>query len=374
MFLQTREPPASFACEAQTRFSVAAPGALVDHIFDLFDGRAAAIRREEGGITASLFSGEASMHETPSGLVVTVRATDEGALSTLKGLMASQIIALAGDDRPTIVWTGDGAGARVFPNFREMTVRRIVDVTPHMRRVTLAGRDLARFAVGGMHLHLLVPPEGLEKPEWPTPGPDGLPVWPPEERRPRLRTYTVRQVDPDAGSIDVDFVLHGDPAESVGARWAALARPGDIVGVRGPVGRATPEADWVLLAGDETALPVISRLLETLPATTRGVALVEVADASEEQPLEYAADVELRWLHRGGAAAGESTVLTDAVCAIRPPAGVGRIYAMAGAEHAAARAIRAFWRDELGLDRRDMIAAAYWRLGKAEDDRRAERD
>lgn len=374
MSLQTRELPAAFACEAQTRVSVSAPGALIDRVFALFDGRAASVRRDEGGVTASLFSGEAAVRETPSGLVVTVRASDEGALSTLKGLMASQIIALAGDERPAIVWTGDGVDARVFPNFREMTVRRIVDVTPHMRRVTLAGRDLERFAAGGMHLHLLIPPEGLAQPEWPTPGPDGLPVWPPQERRPRLRTYTVRRVDPAAGTFDVDFVLHGDPGESVGSRWAARARPGDLIGVRGPVGRAAPEADWVLLAGDETALPVISRLLENLPATTRGVALVEVADASEEQPLHYAADIELRWLHRGAAAAGETTVLTDAVRAIHPPADVGRVYAMAGAEHAAARAIRAFWRDELGFDRRDMIAAAYWRLGKAEDDRRAERD
>lgn len=373
MSLQVPEQSAAFACEAQTRFDIAAPGAVVDGIFNLFDGRASAVRRVDGGVTANLFSGEASMLETASGLHVTVRAPDEGALSTLKGLMASQIIALS-EAQPAIVWTGDGADARVFPNFREMTVRRVVDVTPHMRRVTLAGRDLARFTTGGMHLSLLIPPEGLDRPEWPTPGPDGLPVWPAEERRPRARTYTVRQVDLDAGTFDVDFVLHGDPAHSVGSRWAAQAKPGDIIGVRGPVGRALTDADWVLFAGDETALPVISRLLESLPATTRGVALVEVANASEEQALQYAADIELRWLHRGDVEPGESTVLLDAVREVRPPADAGKVYAMAGAEHTAARAIRTFWRDELGLDKRDSIAAAYWRRGKAEDERRSGRD
>jgi len=65
-------------------------------------------------------------------------------------------------------------------------------------------------------------------------------VWPPEERRPRLGAYTVRQVDPDAGSIDVDFVLHGDPAESVGALggsgevWRPCGAAGDLAAPRSP--------------------------------------------------------------------------------------------------------------------------------------------
>ncbi|MDB5551751.1 MAG: side tail fiber protein, partial [Rhizobium sp.] len=309
---------------------------------------------------------EASLREHASGLLVTLKAQDEGALSSLKGLFASQLVALS-QDKPTIVWTGDGTDACVFPNFREMTVRKIIDVTPHMRRITLAGHDLARFAIGGMHLQLLIPPDGLEKPEWPTPGPDGLPIWPSKEKRPRIRTYTVRRVDLAASTFDVDFVVHGDHGGSVGSRWAADAKPGAIIGVRGPVGRAAPDADWVLLAGDETALPVISRILETLPASTRGVALIEVEDAGEEQRLDYAANIELHWLHRGKAEPGQSNVLVDAVRSIRPPAGAGKIYAMAGTEYTAARAIRAYWRDELKLDRKAMSAAAYWRLGRAED-------
>ena len=146
-----------------------------------------------------------------------------------------------------------------------MTVERVTDVTPHMRRVTLSGSDLGRYATNGSHLMLFVPSEGIAKPEWPVPGEDCLPVWSADDRRPQVRTCTVRRLDPEAGTIDVDFVLHGD----LGSRWALNARPGDVIGVRGPTGRHRPEVDWCLLVGDETALPVIARTLESLQPPRR---------------------------------------------------------------------------------------------------------
>ena len=76
-----------------------------------------------------------------------------------------------------------------------------------------------------------------------------------------------------------------------------LAAPGDPVGILGPGGGEGPVADWVVLAGDETALPAIGRILEELPSDARGVAIVEVADAREEQDLPHPPGVALRWLH-----------------------------------------------------------------------------
>lgn len=148
-----------------------------------------------------------------------------------------------------------------------MTVERVTDVTPHMRRITLSGSDLGRYATNGSHLMLFVPPEGIAKPEWPVPGEDGLPVRSADNRQPQMRTCTVRRLDPEAGTIDVDFVLHGD--HDLGSRWALNARPGDVIGVRGPTGHRRPEVDWCLLVGDETALPVIARTLESLQPPRR---------------------------------------------------------------------------------------------------------
>jgi NADPH-dependent ferric siderophore reductase len=120
----------------------------------------------------------------------------------------------------------------------------------------------------------------------------------------------------------------------------------------------------LLLAGDETALPAISRILAEAPPTTRGVALLEVAGPEEEQRLPAPVGVELRWLHRAGTAPGKSTLLADAVAALDRPAG-DDVFAWVAAESAAVRTIRADLRGRWGLGRAQHHAIGYWRRGRA---------
>jgi len=355
--------PAS-ALQAEAEVAIPNPAHTIEKVFEHLAGHDLDIRRIADGAAASLLYGTASMHALADGVLMRARAEDEAGLAYIKGMMASHLIEFAEGPRPQIVWTGDGVDATTFPNFREMRVVRIADITPHMRRVTLSGHGLERFATHGLHFKLFVPPAGVSEPEWPVPGKDGLPIWPSDDKRPKIRTYTVRSIDPGAGTFDVDFVMHGD--RSVGSRWAMHATPGDIVGVRGPVGRPVPDADWYLLAGDETALPAIARTLESLPAGKAGVALIEVADESETQPIRHDTGIEVRWLFRNGAEPGTTTQLADAVRAVPMPAAGTRIHAMAGVEFDTFKAIRRYWRDELGLDKKDVLATAYWRRGKAE--------
>jgi NADPH-dependent ferric siderophore reductase len=327
-----------------------------------------AVTRSEDGGAVAFHVGNAWLQASGSGLFIRATAAQEAGLAYVKSVMASHLIDFAEGGRPEIVWTGHGADATAFPNFREMTVTDVADITPHMRRIRLEGADLASFATGGLHFKLFVPPEGIAVPEWPVPGRDGLPIWPAEEKRPRVRTYTIRRIDAEAGWFDVDFVLHGDDGadQGVGARWAMKARPGDIVGARGPVGRAVPQVDWYLLAGDETALPVIARQLESLPASARGVALVEIAEEGERQRIEHQTGIELRWLVRNGVAPGTTTLLADAVRAVEVPADGTTIYAFAGVEAEAFKAIRQHWREVLKLDKKDVVVNTYWRRGLAE--------
>ena len=128
------------------------------------------------------------MRAEPDLLVVNAEAADAEALATVKFVMAIRLDEIAANEKPQIVWTGDGADAKVLPNFSEMRVRGWHDVTPHMRRITLGGGDkIERFVSDSVHIRVLIPPAGLAVPEWPVPGPDGRPKWPADDKRPASR-------------------------------------------------------------------------------------------------------------------------------------------------------------------------------------------
>ncbi len=241
--------------------------------------------------------------------------------------------------------------------FRLLEVLRVENPTPALRRVTLGGPDLAGFASAGPddHVKVFFPAPGEAAPVLPTPGPNG-PVFP-EGARPAARDYTPRRFSDT--ELELDFVLHGHgPA----ATWAAQAAPGQHLGIGGPRGSFVPPQglDWVLLLGDETALPAIARRLREQPATTRALVLAEVADAAEQQPLPGA---EVRWLHRDGRAPGEPDALLAALRDLTLPAGEG--YAWVAAEAAVAKALRAALLEEHGVARDRVKAAGYWKRGVA---------
>jgi NADPH-dependent ferric siderophore reductase len=241
-----------------------------------------------------------------------------------------------------------------------LAVASVADVTPSVRRIVLTGTPSA-VAAAGPTVNLLVPRVGDDAPRWPRVARDGRIVWPDGAHGVALRSYTARRQDPDAGEIEIDFVLHGDgPA----AAWASAATPGTPLAVAGAGSMGDRDAAQVLLVGDETALPAITRILAAASPTTRGVAVVEVADAGEEQTVHAPAAVEVRWLHRDGTPPGESTLLVDAVAALDPFAG-DDVFAWVGAESAAVRAIRADLRSRWGLSRAQHHAIGYWRRGRA---------
>lgn len=253
--------------------------------------------------------------------------------------------------------------ARTPPRLLE--VLRTTAISPRMRRITLGGEAIAGFPArsGGAHIKVFFPRGDQAVPELPTLGPEG-PIWPPMPRRPITRTYSVRRYDALAGELDVDFVLHGD--EGPASRWARRARPGDRLGIAGPGG---PEpmlgrAEWYLLAGDLTALPAIGALLESLPATARGHAIVAVPDAADEQRLDVPPHVSLTWIHLDGHHT-PSPRLEEAVRALEWPR--ARVFAWVAGESSSVLAIRDYLRTERGLGRDAMYAIPYWKAALSEE-------
>lgn len=252
-----------------------------------------------------------------------------------------------------------------------MHVIRAEQITPKLRRVVLGGPGFASYrerdiAATDKYVKVVFLAEGFDYPE-----PLDLDVVRsamPPEAQPLLRTYTVRWVDEAAEELAIDFVVHGD--EGIAGPWAAAAQPGDVIHLRGPGGAYAPkaEADHHLFVGDEAALPAIAASVEVLPASASATAFLEVDGPEDQIALPTAADLEAHWLHRGGAGAGTTTLLDDAVRAWTWPK--GRVQAFVHGESALLKSVRPYLLAGR-VDRQDLSVSAYWRLGANEERFRA---
>jgi NADPH-dependent ferric siderophore reductase len=165
---------------------------------------------------------------------------------------------------------------------------------------------------------------------------------------------------PEAGELDVEFVLHGHdgPASS----WAARAAPGDWVGLLAQPGtyHPLPPAGWQLLAGDETALPAIGAILESLVPGTRARVFIEVPGPRDMQDLSTRGDVRITWLPRS-AHPGDPSPLLRAIRQATLPEGPP--YVWVAGETGLISALRRHLVAERGLDRRSICFCGYWRRG-----------
>src|SRR3712207_604915 len=175
------------------------------------------------------------------------------------------------------------APVRPRPSYRpyRVSVRRIERLSPSFSRVTFTGPDLVGFGTAGhdQRVKILLPlpgvgfdhlgvddPDVIENGDWYLRWRDL-----PDHLRNPLRTYTVRAVRPEFAEVDIDFAAHGDigPASA----WVRRAAEGDQLVLVGPdaegedpragIEWAPGSATSLLLAGDETAVPAISAILES---------------------------------------------------------------------------------------------------------------
>ncbi|MCL7460724.1 siderophore-interacting protein [Micromonospora echinofusca] len=240
--------------------------------------------------------------------------------------------------------------------------------TPHLVRLVLGGEELTGLPVGEFtdhYIKIVFPVPGAE---YPSPMElNAIRRDLPREQWPRLRAYTVRAWDAASGEMTVDIVHHGDVG--VGGPWAAALRPGDPVHFVGPGGAyaPSPDADWHLLVGDESALPAIAAALERLPAGAPAAVFVEVADRADEQPLASPGAVRLTWLHRGDRPVGEA--LVAAVRALEFPP--GDVHAFVHGEATFVKELRRLLRVERGVPRERLSISGYWRRGLDDEGWRA---
>lgn len=208
------------------------------------------------------------------------------------------------------------------PRFRRAVVGRTEQLGPRSVRVTLAGPELEGFAITepAASVRLLLPSPGtLEVPAW-----DGNEFRLADGRRPTIRTLTPRRADRSGGRA---------------------RRPTSF-----------------LLAGDETALPAIGQLLETLPADRPVEVHVEVAQPGGRRSLPGHPLARVHWHDlAAGATPGDAFV-----AAVAAPVEPGTRVWVAG-EAAAVQRVRCDLFERRGVPRRQASVRGYWKHGRAGD-------
>jgi NADPH-dependent ferric siderophore reductase len=238
-------------------------------------------------------------------------------------------------------------------------------LTPSLVRIVLGHGDLDRFRTvdsTDAYVNLAFAPPGAPYDAVFEPAAvrdDHDKQWWPARRR-----YTVRRWDPAALRLTVDFVVHGDVG--VAGAWAVHAEPGDVLVFEGPAGGYSPDlaADWLLLVGDESALPAIAASLEALPAGTRAVVRLLCDGPDHEMSVDGPGELDLAWVHRRGDGRDEE-VLAEAVRDVDFP--TGRVHAFIHGEATEIRAIRRHLLVDRGLSRQDMSCSPYWRRDMADE-------
>ncbi len=242
---------------------------------------------------------------------------------------------------------------------RTLHVLRKVNLTANMVRFTLGGEQLKDFPGDqeSGYIKLLLPEDCVNE--------SGESV---ESKRPRMRTYTIRAHRPETLELDIDFVLHGDNGPA--SAWAMNAVEGDEVSIVGPGAKKMVDfsADWFFLAGDMTALPAISVNLEQLPKNARGYAVIEILHEDDRQTINAPEGMELHWVINP-VPDRPNSILQDAVKAL--PWLEGTPYIWVASEFDAMRSLRRYFKQEKGVQRQEIYASSYWKMGTSDEGNKA---
>lgn len=225
-------------------------------------------------------------------------------------------------------------------------VQAVHSITPHMRRITVGGEEMAE----------LLDTEGINDPAaW-------VKVFLPSGEG---RAYTVQSIDFAAGTLNLDFVLHGaDATCGPASAWASHASVGEHLGIAGPRsgGFLLPgNASWVMLAGDATALPGIQSIASRLPADINVKIYAEVSSPEDQQPIDSPARLRTQWIH---AQPKPGLALCQSLLHRPLPTGAGYIW-IAG-ESAAIRRLKMHYLQERDIPRHCLSAKGYWKAGEAD--------
>lgn len=250
------------------------------------------------------------------------------------------------------------------PPLKCATVLSSTRLTPNMQRIVLGGPDVAGFTPdrAGANLKICVPDTRHTPDEFQA-------ILVDNSARKTLRTYTVQSSDPDKGTLTIDFALHEPTGHAPAGDWARAAKPGDLLGYRGPSDKklTTFVAENYILTADMTALPAISAILADMPRDAKGKAFIEITHEKDAQILNAPEGIEINWLVHPNPSL-PSTLAIDAIKALELPDSLQ--VAIIG-EHTVVATLKAYFFGTHGLDPSQNYISPYWKIGLVEEDHQA---
>lgn len=238
------------------------------------------------------------------------------------------------------------------------------DVSPHLRRIVFHSPELTDYPAAhhGTPIKIFLPVAGQSQPHFPEITPNG-PQWAEGIPRPFIRTYTIRDADAAAGTLTIDFVLHGDNGPA--STFAQNVQVGQTIGVSAPRGREAmlKSAAEYLFVGDLTAMPAMESMLSAMDADARGHVFVLLPEG-ETLPTtwHHPQGVQTHLVH---AQPSEYAQIITTIRQTRPTC--DDCYVWFAGEAAMVSALRDLARREWQISIKRCYAVPYWRLGEAEE-------
>lgn len=343
----------TYTAQARATFGGDLPDNLIPHIASHAREAELIVDEQETALTVTVPLAQVAMAREARALTVNVDAVDAVSLQNIRDYLLHLLDHVAPGLTLASDWQGDVARNRTPLNFSTATVRRVWRVAPRFLRVEMDCADTRRLDEGrGMHFSLLLPPKG-RAPVWPRLDDNGRTVMPTGADQLHRAVYTFVDLDPVQGRFTFDIFEHqGGRATD----WARTVQPGEIVGISGPGSGDFPPGQNLLIAGDETALPAIRRILARSAPDRTGRVFLEVGTQADICDLPHPEGMDLTWLLRE-----RGEVLWDVLEAAELPEGNDR-YIWIAAEKELVRKAKARFRDTLGVGPKDGYFAYYWEV------------
>ncbi|MCL9780028.1 siderophore-interacting protein [Vibrio sp. S4M6] len=223
---------------------------------------------------------------------------------------------------------------------RQTQVSKIIDLSPHLRRITVTGESLKGFPVGqeGTYVKVVLQND--------------------HEHGSVKRSYTIRAFNPETLELELDFVVnrHNGPATD----WAKQASVGDQVGIAGPGPMKLTNFDHhsYLLIGDLTSINAINGYVPRFRQQADVRAFIVVPTRADIIDLDYDATENTYWFIEDEAQTTIEALVADTAQDMSKDT-----HTLLALEARTIRSLRPILQEEMGFDRLNIFAVGYWKKG-----------